>query len=75
MSNSAYPSDRTLDMIGALLNDLPDDAARANAVSMMMVISVNFLRQFESDVFVRGMLDAALADLNKAPDFVYKRPQ
>lgn len=75
MSVNLDPEGIAVSFVGALMKNLPDDKARVEALSALVVLGFNFLRQLESDEFVRGMLDGARADLNKAPDFAYRKPQ
>ncbi|MDB5773855.1 MAG: hypothetical protein JWM42_4229 [Burkholderia sp.] len=53
--------------VSKLMQKMPDDYAKADALSVLMMTNYNLLRDVEGDEFVRAWLQTALQDLDRNP--------
>ncbi|WP_194726547.1 hypothetical protein [Noviherbaspirillum malthae] len=53
--------------VSNLLQKMPDETTRADALGVMMMTNYNLLRDVHGDEFVRAWLQTALQDLEQNP--------
>jgi hypothetical protein len=53
--------------VSSLMQKMPDDSAKADALGVLMMANYNLLRDVEGDEFVRAWLQTALQDLEHNP--------
>lgn len=53
--------------VNKLMQKMPDESAKADALGLLMMTNYNLLRDLEGDDFVRAWLQNALLDLEKNP--------
>lgn len=56
--------------VSNLMQKMPDESAKSDALSVLMMTNYNLLREVEGDNFVRAWLQTALQDLEKNPPVV-----
>jgi hypothetical protein len=56
--------------VSNLMQRMPDDMAKADALDVMMMTNYNLLRDVHGDDFVRAWLQTALRDLEENPPVV-----
>lgn len=53
--------------VSTLLQKMPDESTKADALGVMMMTNYNLLRDVHGDDFVRAWLQTALQDLEQNP--------
>jgi hypothetical protein len=56
--------------VSNLMQKMPDDFAKADALGVLMMTNYNLLRDVEGDEFVRAWLQTALRDLEENPPVI-----
>jgi hypothetical protein len=56
--------------VSNLMQKMPNDAAKADALGVLMMTNYNLLRDVEGDEFVRAWLQTALRDLEENPPVI-----
>ncbi|MEN3292650.1 MAG: hypothetical protein V7642_1903 [Burkholderiales bacterium] len=56
--------------VSNLMQKMPDDSAKADALNVLMMTNYNLLREVEGDDFVRAWLQTALRDLEENPPVI-----
>lgn len=57
----------TVTAVNDLMQKMPDETTRADALNLLMMTNYNLLRDLEGDDFVRAWLQTALKDLERNP--------